>query len=227
MRENLSLLRVPLSRGGGWVQDPPTHPPPPPAGANARLIAHPPTHPVFFEIFRDGAQGPRAAHARRRPRLCVASTSWERAAAAIANGSGAHAPNGAGSAVHSSALVACARSIWRPRRRALLLPRTKRGVEAGAMRRPEGVVCMHRTTCGAAALKAKITAKGRSFRARGCDQNVAVLLLHTCTRAVRILRLTHFFSKRMSDATPPFPHPHPPARTARPSAGPTHPPRFS
>ena len=35
----------------------------------------------------------------------------------------------------SSALVDCAHSI----RRALLLPHTKRGVEAGAMRRPEGV----------------------------------------------------------------------------------------
>ena len=54
------------------------------------------------------------------------------------------------------------------------------------MRRPEGVVCLHRRTCaargGRAAAGSKAqnhrAAEGRSFRARGCNQNVAVLLLH-------------------------------------------------
>ena len=98
-------------------------------------------------------------------RSCVASMSWERAATAAAN-------------------VMCARSIRRPRRRALLLPHTKGGVEAGAMRRPEGVVYMHcpglprlRAASGSKGQNHR-AAEGRSFRARGCDQNVAVLLLH-------------------------------------------------
>ena len=38
--------------------------------------------------------------------------------------------------------------------------------------------------------------------------------------------LDAFFSKTTCDAAPPPPHPHLPSRTARPSAGPTHPPRF-
>ena len=113
----------------GWVGPRPPHPPTPASCRCERAFDSTPTHPHWF--FRVRAQGPRATHARLFPRSCVASTSWERAAAAAANGSGAHASSGAGG---SSALVAGARSIRRPRRRALLLPHTYEGAEARVMR---------------------------------------------------------------------------------------------
>ena len=98
------------------------------------------------------------------------------------------------------------------------------------MRRPEGVVCMHRT-CRAAALKilkAKITELPRAeASARVAATKMLLCCCYIMYASCPITALDAFFYKRTSDATPSPPHPHPPSRTARPSTGPTHPPRFS
>ena len=205
----------------GWVGSENTDPPtPPPAGANARLIAHPPTHPGFF---RDGLKV-RAPHT-----LAIALARALRARAGSArlrlSPMGARrtrAPSGAGS---SYALVDCAHSI----RRALLLPHTDKERGGGRGNAPARGRRMHAPDMRGGGSKGQNhrAAKGRSSRARGCDQNVAVLLLHHVRELSDCCARRFFFSKRTSDATPSPPHPHPPSRTARPSAGPTNPPRFS
>ena len=165
-RENLSLLRVPLS-WGGWVREhPPTHTA---YGRCESAIGSTPSHPPCF--FCDRAQGPRRTHSplpslmrcehELGARGCCCRQ-WERGARAQRRRF----------LLRASRL----RTLHPPRPTAA----AHKGRGGGRGNAPARGRRMHAPDMRGGGSKGQNhrVAEGRSFRARGCDQNVDVLLLH-------------------------------------------------